>query len=45
MVICNKEWWEKTLFLSVICSKFKNEDEKTFKEEEWNEILKIIGLI
>ena len=36
---------EKTLVLSVICSKCKNEDEKLFKEEEWIEILKILGLI
>ena len=36
---------EKTLVLSIICSNFKNEDEKIFKEEESVEILKIIGLI
>ena len=36
---------EKTLVLSIICSKYKNEDEKLFKEEKSNEILKIIGLI
>ena len=36
---------EKTLALSVICSKCKNEDEKLFKEEESIEILKILGLI
>ena len=36
---------EKTLVLSVICSKCKNEDEKLFKEEESIEILKILGLI
>ena len=36
---------EKTLVLSVICSKCKNEDEKLFKVEEWIEILKILGLI
>ena len=36
---------EKTLILSIICSKCKNEDEKIFKEEESIEILKIIGLI
>ena len=36
---------EKTLVLSVICIKCKNEDEKSFKEEESIEILKIIGLI
>ena len=32
-------------FVSVICSKCKNEHEKIFKEEESTEILKIIGLI
>ena len=36
---------EKTLVLSIICSKCKNEDEKIFKEEESIEILKIVGLI
>ena len=36
---------EKTLVLSIICSKCKNEDEKVFKEEESTEILKIFGLI
>ena len=36
---------EKTLVLSIICSKCKNEDKKIFKEEDSNEILKIIGLI
>ena len=36
---------EKTLVLSIICSKCKNEDEKIFKEEESSEILKILGLI
>ena len=36
---------EKTLVLFIICSKFKNEDEKTFKEEDSIEILKILGLI
>ena len=36
---------EKTLVLSIICSKCKNEDEKIFKEEEPIETLKIIGLI
>ena len=34
---------EKTLVLSIICSKCKNEDEKLFKEEESIEILKILG--
>ena len=36
---------EKTLVISIICSKCKNEDEKIFKEEESIEILKILGLI
>ena len=36
---------EKTLVLSIVCSKCKNEDEKRFKEEESIEILKILGLI
>ena len=36
---------EKALFLSIICSKCKNEDEKIFKEEESIEILKGLGLI
>ena len=38
---------EKTLLLSIICSKCKNEDEneKLFKEEESVEILKILRLI
>ena len=35
---------EKTLVLSIICSKCKNEDEKLFKEEESIETLKILGL-
>ena len=35
---------EKTLVLSIICSKCKNEDEKIFKEEESIQILKILGL-
>ena len=33
---------EKTLVLSIICSKCKNEDEKLFKEESI-EILNIVG--
>ena len=37
--------FEKTLVLSIICSKCKNEDEKIFKEEELIKILKIFGLI
>ena len=36
---------EKTLVLSIISSKCKNEDEKLFKEEESSEILKLFGLI
>ena len=36
---------EKTLVLSIICSKCKNEDEKLFKEQESIEILIIFGLI
>ena len=35
----------KTLVLSIICIKCKNEEEKIFKEEESIEILKILGLI
>ena len=35
----------KTLVLSIIWSKRKNENEKIFKEEESIEILKILGLI
>ena len=35
---------EKTLVLSIICSKCKNEDEKLFKEESF-EMLKIFRLI
>ena len=37
--------FEKTLALSVICSKCENDNEKIFKEEEPIEILKILGLI
>ena len=36
--------FEKTLVLSIICSKCKMEDEKILKEEESIEILKILGL-
>ena len=36
---------EKTLVLSNICSKCKNEDEKIFKEEESIEISRVLGLI
>ena len=37
--------FDKTLVVSIICSKCKNEDEKIFKGEESIEILKIIALI
>ena len=36
---------EKTLVLSITCSKCKNKYEKIFKEEKSIEILKILGLI
>ena len=36
---------EKTLVLSIICSKYNNEDAKLFKGEESIEILKILSLI
>ena len=36
---------EKTLVLSIICSKCKNEDEKIFNKENSIEILKILSLI
>ena len=36
---------EKTLVLSSICSKCKNEKEKLFKEDKSIEISKTIGLI
>ena len=36
---------EKTLVLSIIWSKHKNEDEKIFKEKESIDVLKILGLI
>ena len=36
---------EKTLVLSIICCKWKNEDEKLFKEEESIEISKFFGII
>ena len=36
---------KKTLVLSIICSKWKNKDEKFFKDKESIEILKILGLI
>ena len=35
----------KKTFLSMICRNCKNEGEKFFKEEESNEIQKILGLI
>ena len=35
----------KTLVLSIICSKCKNEDEKIFKEENSTDILKSLRLI
>ena len=34
----------KTLILFIICSNYKNEDEKLFKEEESIEISKILGI-
>ena len=37
--------FEKTLVLSIICSKCENDNEKIFKEEEPIEILKILSLI
>ena len=36
---------KKTLVLSVVCSKYKKEEEKIFKEEESIEISIILGLI
>ena len=36
---------EKTLVLSIICSKCNNEDEKRFKGEESIEIFKMFSLI
>ena len=36
---------EKTLVLSIICRKCKNENEKLFKEGKSIEILKILSLI
>ena len=35
---------KKILVFSIICSKWENEEEKMFKEEESIEILKIYGL-
>ena len=37
--------FEKTLVLSIICSKCGNEDEKIFNKEESIEILNLLGLI
>ena len=36
---------QKTLVLSIICNKCKNEDEKIFLEKDSTEILKLFGLI
>ena len=36
---------EKKLVLSIICSKYKNEDKNIFKEEKSIEMSKILGLI
>ena len=36
---------KKTLVISIICRKCKNENEKLSKEEESTEILRILGLI
>ena len=36
---------KKTIVLSIICSKCKNEDQEIFKEEESIETLKFLGLI
>ena len=36
---------EKALVLSIICSKCKNDGEQIFKDEEFMEILRILGLI
>ena len=37
--------FEKTLVLSVICSRCENENKKIFKEKKSIEILTILGLI
>ena len=37
--------YKKTLVLSIICSKCRNEEDKIFKEEKSIEILKTLGLI
>ena len=41
-----KTWYllEKIFALSVICSKWKNEDEKIFEEKDSIEILTVLGL-
>ena len=54
-IICGKYWksekakvsyfLQKTLVLSIICSKLKTEYEKLFKEEESIKILKILDLV
>ena len=36
---------KETLVFSITCSKYKNQDEKIFKEEQSIEILKTLGLI
>ena len=36
---------EKALILSIFCSKWKNEYEKVFKEEESTDISKVFGLV
>ena len=53
--ICSRYWkikrpkisyfLEKTLVLSIICSKCKKEDEKILKEDKSIEILKVLSLI
>ena len=37
--------YKKTLVLSIICSKCRNEEDKIFKEDKSIEILKTLGLI
>ena len=37
--------FEKTLVLSIICSKYENEDQEIFKEEGSIQISKILDLI
>ena len=43
--ICDIIRLRKTVIISIICSKCKNEDEKIFKEKESIVILKIPDLI